>query len=73
MFDKPGGLRTTRTELLRWISSPQPLKSTGGNIGSEGLRCREGIDFLVLGVCGCSRIQASSGVGVLSYSMSSLS
>ena len=36
MLDKPGGLRTTWIELLSWISSPQPLKITGGKI--RGLR-----------------------------------
>ena len=28
VLDKTGGLRTTQTELLSWISSPQPLNST---------------------------------------------
>ena len=32
MLDKPGGLRTTQTKLLSWLSSPQPLNSTGREI-----------------------------------------
>ena len=42
-----------------------------GRSGPEGLCSREGTDFIVLGVCGCPRSQAGSGVGVLSSSMSS--
>ena len=34
LLDKPGVLETTQTELEGWLSSPQPLNSTG----SEGLR-----------------------------------
>ena len=30
--------------------------------GSEGQHCRERIDFLVLGVCGCSRSLDGSGL-----------
>ena len=71
MLDKPGGLRTTQIELLSFVSSPQPLIALEGRSGSEGLRCREGTDFLVLGVCGCSRSQAGFGVGVCSSSVSS--
>ena len=36
MLDKPGGMRTTRKELLSWISSLQPVKSTGGKIRVRG-------------------------------------
>ena len=72
MLDKPGGLRTTQTELLSWLSSPQTRIALEGRSGSKGLRCREGTDFLVLGVCGCSRSQVVYGVGVCSSSMSSL-
>ena len=71
MLDKTHGLRTTQTELLSWISSPQPLNITRREIRFEGLHYREGTDFLVLGVCGCFRSQAGSGVGVLGSVMSS--
>ena len=64
-------LRTTQIELEGWLSSPQPLNSTGREVRAEGLRSRERIDFLLLGVCGCPRSQNSFGVGVLSSSMSS--
>ena len=42
-----------------------------GKSGPKGLYSREGTDSLVLGVCGCLRGQASSGIGILSSSMSS--
>ena len=71
VLDKPGGSRTTWTDPLSWVSSPQPWRALEGRSGSKGLRCREGTDFLVLGVCGCSRIQACSGVGVCISSVSS--
>ena len=47
------------------------LIALGGRLGPEGLCSREGDNFLVLSVCGCSRSHASSGVGVLSYEISS--
>ena len=71
MRDKPGGLGTTQIELVGWFSSPQSLNSTGGGSGSKRLHCKERTDFLVMGVCGCSRIQVGSGVGVRNSSMSS--
>ena len=65
-------LGATQTKLEGWLSSPQPRSSTGrGGSGPEGLCNKEGTDFLVLGACGCPRSQVSSGVGVLSFSMSS--
>ena len=39
-------LGTTQTELEDWISSPQPLNSTEGKSGPEGLCSREGTDSL---------------------------
>ena len=61
-------------DRVRWLdffsTTPKEYKLKGGS-GPEGLCSREGTDSLVLGVCGCLRGQASSGVGVLSSSMSS--
>ena len=39
-------LETTQIELEGWLSSPQPLNSTEGKSGPEGLCSREGNDSL---------------------------
>ena len=47
------------------------LVASSSPVGGSGMLTLEGTDFLVLGVCGCPRIQASFGVGVLGSVMSS--
>ena len=73
MLDIPDvfGNHTDRARGMDFFSTT-PEEHWKGGSGPEGLCSREGIDFLVLGVCGCPRSQASSGVGFLSSSMSSL-
>ena len=64
MLEKPGGYgrHTDKSKGLDFFSK-NPRIALEGRSRPEGLCSRERIDFLVLGVCGCSRIQSGSGVG----------
>ena len=71
MLEKPHvGSHPVRERLLSFFSITLE-EYWKWKLWPEGLCSIEGNDFLMLGVCGCPRIQASFGVGVLSSSIRS--